>query len=50
MGRKRKPEGERKMSLTINLKEKVLKNVEKDGKPKKVIESMVNNKYGKDKD
>ncbi|MCY7488064.1 hypothetical protein M5X00_29390 [Paenibacillus alvei] len=48
MGRKRIPEEEKKITVGINLKQKVVKEIEKEGKPKHIIEKMVNEKYGKD--
>lgn len=48
MGRKRKPEEEKQVTVGINLKQKVVSLIEKEGKPKHIIEKMVNEKYGKD--
>lgn len=45
MGRSRKPEGELIRSIGINLKQKVLWEIQKDGNPKHVIEKLVNEKY-----
>lgn len=43
--RSRKPVGELTISICINLKQKVLWEIEKDGNPKHVIEKLVNEKY-----
>lgn len=48
MGRKRKPEGEVMKSITINLKQKIIEEIEKDGIPKKVIEEIITQKYSKE--
>ncbi len=45
LGRHRKPPGEVVKAVTINLKLKVIEELEKEGKPKHVIEKMVNDKY-----
>lgn len=45
MGRHRKPVEELTRSICINLKGKVLMEIEKDGNPKHVIEKLVNEKY-----
>lgn len=45
MGRHRKPPGEVVKAITINLKLKVIEELEIEGKPKHVIEKMVNDKY-----
>lgn len=47
MGRKRLPEGEVKVSITIKLKEYILKNIEKEGPPRKIIEDIISERYGK---
>lgn len=49
MGGKRKPEEEKTVTLTINLKRKILDKIELDGKPKHIIERMVLDKYGDEK-
>jgi hypothetical protein len=45
VGRKRKPELERMGTITINLKNEVIKRIEQEGEPKRVIEKMINEKY-----
>lgn len=48
MGRKRIDPDERVMSISINLKQKTIKEIEKIGKAKTVIEAMVKEKFEKD--
>ncbi|MFD3274590.1 hypothetical protein ACE3MS_31340 [Paenibacillus dendritiformis] len=48
MGRKRIPEEEKKVTVAINLKQKTLDKISEEGKPKHVIEKLVNDKYDKD--
>lgn len=50
LGRPRKPDEEKRVTLGINLKKKVYDRVAKEGKPKHVIEKMVNDKYADKKD
>ena len=45
VGRKRKPEEEIMKTISINLQQKVLTEIEKEGKPKKIIEELVTSKY-----
>ena len=47
MAGKRKPESELMRSITINLQQKVIDEIAKEGTPKKLIEKMVNDKYKK---
>lgn len=47
MGRRRLPEGEVKKPITIKLKEYILQNIEKEGNPRKVIEDIISEKFGK---
>lgn len=47
LGRKPLPEGEVKRSITIKLKEYILDNIEKEGSPRKIIEDIITDKYGK---
>lgn len=48
MGRKRKEPGEIVKTISINLKQKVIDEIAKDGVPKKVIEDMITQKYSKE--
>lgn len=47
MGRPRKPEEEKIVTLSINLKKRTLDEISKEGKPKNVIEKLVREKYEK---
>lgn len=47
MGGKRKDPEEIVRTVTINLKQKVLTEIEKHGKPKKVIEEIIIEKFSK---
>lgn len=47
MGRKRIDPDEVVKTIAINLKLKTIKAIEKDGKPKNVIEELVKEKYEK---
>lgn len=48
MGRKRIPEEEKKITVAINLKRKIVDKIAEKGKPKHVIEKIIEDKYGKD--
>lgn len=48
MGRKRIPPEELVKSICINLKQKILDEIAKDGVPKKVIEEIITQKYSKE--
>lgn len=48
LGRKKKPPEELKISVTINIKQKVFDELSKYGKPKNVIEKEINEKYLKE--
>lgn len=45
MGGKRKDPKEVIKTISINLKQKVLDEIAKEGRPKHVIESLINQKY-----
>lgn len=47
LGGKLIPEGERKKTLAINLKQKVIDEMKKSGNPKHIVEAMVNEKFDK---
>jgi hypothetical protein len=47
LGRSRKPEEEKTKSITINLLQKVINEISKDGNPKHVIEKIINDIYKK---
>lgn len=47
MGGKRKDPDEVIKTISINLKQKVLDEIAKEGNPKHVIEALVNSKYSK---
>lgn len=47
MGRKRKDPQEITKTICINLKQKVLTEIEKEGNPKHIIEEIINLKYSK---
>ncbi|WP_336791121.1 hypothetical protein [Paenibacillus sp. MMO-177] len=47
MGRHRIPEGERKITVTINLKRKIVDKIREEvGEPKQVIEKMILDRFG----
>lgn len=48
MGRKPIDPDEKLMTISINLKQKVIKAIERDGTAKNVIEKLVNKKYNTD--
>lgn len=48
VGRKRKPEEEVMKTICINLKQKVLTEIEKEGIPKKIIEEIITHKFSKE--
>jgi hypothetical protein len=48
MPNKRIPEEEKKVTLSINLKQKVINEMKKEGKPKKIAEEMITQKYLKE--
>lgn len=45
MGRKRKPDEEKTKTLAINLKQKVIDEIAKEGKPKTIVESIINQRF-----
>jgi hypothetical protein len=45
VGRKRISESERMGTITINLRQKVIDEIAKEGKPKKVIENLILEKF-----
>jgi translation elongation factor EF-Ts len=45
LGRKRIDEADKVITLSINLQQKVIRELEKEGKPKNVIERIINDKY-----
>lgn len=45
MGGKRKDPEEVMKTISVNLKQKVLTEIEKEGNPKHVIEKIINEKY-----
>lgn len=47
LGRKRKDPEEVVKSISINLKQKIITEIEKEGKAKHIIEKMVKEKYEK---
>ena len=47
LGRARKPEEDKTMTITINLKRKIIDKIALEGKPKTVIEKIVNDIYEK---
>lgn len=48
MGRKRIHEDEKKVTLSVNFKKKVIVEMSKDGEPKKIVENIINEKYLKE--
>ncbi|CAG7651531.1 hypothetical protein ACFQI7_28115 [Paenibacillus allorhizosphaerae] len=48
MGRKPIDPAEKLMTISINLKQKVIQAIERDGIPKIVIQELVNKKYNPD--
>lgn len=49
MGRPRIDESEKVKTVHINLKQKVIEKIAKEGKPKHVIERIINELYNNDK-
>lgn len=47
MGRPRKPAEEVVKTISINLKQGTIDEIAKEGKPKNIIEKLINDKYGK---
>lgn len=47
LGRKRIEESEKKVTLSINLKQGTIDNMKKNGIPKKIAESIINEKFEK---
>lgn len=48
MGGKRKEPEEVVKTLTINIKQKVITEMEKEGNPKRIVEKLVNDRYLKE--
>lgn len=48
MGRKRIDPQEKKVTLSLNLKQKVIDAMKKDGIPKKIAEDIITKKYEKE--
>lgn len=48
MGRKRLPVGEKKVTLIVPLKEKVVIEMEKHGDPRKIAENILTQKFTKE--
>lgn len=47
MGRKRKPEEEKIGTISINLRNSILYKIAEEGEPKKIIEKIITDIYGK---